>query len=495
MEEQKKYRTQAFTLVELIIVISILAILAVIAFISFQWYVKNAKDGKRISELSEVRSGIELFLAQKPKLPNPDNEKISAYWQDGNLIFMQGCLWENSKQSLRVIWDASNDAWVCYTYTVNGNKDKYQLTAYLENDPQTIAFYQTYADSIDYTQRFIYTIGTYVVVFPSGSKQPLQNDPDIIDEDEENGGKQITFSEESGDEYDIISTWDVSPVTTSWSQIPEVIDDIVNPPSQGGGNTPGGGLTNQNSNCFDLGSVIDPDTGEPVDGEFAIVKYKFDEPGCSQTSVTITDTINNQLITEIWDGAFCDEWIWDYDFSCNNFWSYQWTIQNITFNTQSVKRFWEQAFGYNNITHISLPESLLYPGKLAFIGNPLEEIRMPLKVFNERASEWWMTFPLETLKRFYIWNNYFDFASHPSEKIVYHLENGSTEESQYAFSTYHGGWYHSITPSNLDIAKNIDPEEDNIGKINFTREDPGVWSISMVWNWESKFFPLFWPNR
>lgn len=486
-------KRSAFTLVELIIVITILAILATIAFISFQGYAKNAKDGKRISELNEVRKTIELHLALKPKLPNPDLEKVSAYWQDGNMIFMQWCLWEASKQVLRVIWDASNDSDICYTYTVNGNKDKYQLTAYLENDPKSIVFHQTYADSVDYTKRFIYTIGTYVVVFPSGVKTPLQKDPNITQEDEENGWKKVTFTDISGEIYDIISTGDETPISVSWSKIPETIDDILDTPSSGwedAGNTP---LTNQNSNCFELGDAIDTDSGEPISGEYAIIKYKFDEPGCSQTNVTITDTINSQLITEIWDGAFCVEWEWGSDFSCNNYWAYQGTIQNVIFNTTSLRKFWEQTFWYNNITHISLPSSLLYPGKLTFVWNPLEEIRIPIELFDNRASEWWMTFPIKTLKKFYIGNNYFDFTL--SDKVVYHLENGTTQDTEVFYSPSYERNFHKMNPTNLNIEKNIETEDDG-WKINFERNtDENYWEVVQLWPWESKFYPLFGPNR
>ena len=47
-------KTNAFTLVELIIVITILAILATIAFISFKNYAGNARDGNKLTTLSNI---------------------------------------------------------------------------------------------------------------------------------------------------------------------------------------------------------------------------------------------------------------------------------------------------------------------------------------------------------------------------------------------------------------------------------------------------------
>ena len=45
---------KAFTLVELIIVITILAILATISFISFKNYAGNARDGNKLTTLSNI---------------------------------------------------------------------------------------------------------------------------------------------------------------------------------------------------------------------------------------------------------------------------------------------------------------------------------------------------------------------------------------------------------------------------------------------------------
>ncbi|MGE4444044.1 MAG: type II secretion system protein [Candidatus Altimarinota bacterium] len=55
------YKTNGFTLVELIIVITILAILATIAFISFQGYSGNARDGNKLTTLSNIETGLNLY--------------------------------------------------------------------------------------------------------------------------------------------------------------------------------------------------------------------------------------------------------------------------------------------------------------------------------------------------------------------------------------------------------------------------------------------------
>jgi len=51
---QSKKSKKAFTLVELIIVITILAILAIVAFVSFREYIGNARDGNKLTTLSNI---------------------------------------------------------------------------------------------------------------------------------------------------------------------------------------------------------------------------------------------------------------------------------------------------------------------------------------------------------------------------------------------------------------------------------------------------------
>lgn len=55
--------TKAFTLVELIVVITILAILGTIAFISLQGYSAEARDSKRISDVSNIAKKVSLMVA------------------------------------------------------------------------------------------------------------------------------------------------------------------------------------------------------------------------------------------------------------------------------------------------------------------------------------------------------------------------------------------------------------------------------------------------
>ncbi len=59
-----KQTKKAFTLVELIIVITILAILATIGFMSYQSYTADARNSKRVNDISSLQSKLEITVAR-----------------------------------------------------------------------------------------------------------------------------------------------------------------------------------------------------------------------------------------------------------------------------------------------------------------------------------------------------------------------------------------------------------------------------------------------
>ena len=77
MKKLKNY-FKAFTLVELIIVITILAILATIAFISFKNFTSNARDGNRISTVTQIEKWLNLVQIQTGKYPLPDWDVLTG---------------------------------------------------------------------------------------------------------------------------------------------------------------------------------------------------------------------------------------------------------------------------------------------------------------------------------------------------------------------------------------------------------------------------------
>ena len=86
---------QAFTLVELIVVITILAILWTIAFLSLQWYSAQARDSKRMSDINNIKTSLELFSLQVGKYPLPDNVNNITYSWWSVTVWQQWSVWDN----------------------------------------------------------------------------------------------------------------------------------------------------------------------------------------------------------------------------------------------------------------------------------------------------------------------------------------------------------------------------------------------------------------
>ena len=99
---KKKIKIKWFTLVELIIVITILAILWTIAFMSYWSITWNARDSKRLTELSMLDNGLTLSLSQIWILPEVEDESwILKIWEDERIIARRWVVWENTSRALK----------------------------------------------------------------------------------------------------------------------------------------------------------------------------------------------------------------------------------------------------------------------------------------------------------------------------------------------------------------------------------------------------------
>jgi len=135
MIKQKKdlnLGTRAFTLVELIVVITILAILWTISFISLQWYSKTARDSTRISDLSAMKTSLELFHLDSWKYPNPTDTFWVAYsWA---IVWNQWTFWTDTTNNVDKLDRVPLDPLTGkeYTYSLTNPKQEYQLAWLME---------------------------------------------------------------------------------------------------------------------------------------------------------------------------------------------------------------------------------------------------------------------------------------------------------------------------------------------------------------------------
>lgn len=129
---------KAFTLVELIVVITILAILWTIAFISLQWYSETARDSTRISDISSMKTSLELFQLDAGKYPKAtDWVDITYSWAT---VWNQGTFWESVYANVdrldKIPTDPSTDK--LYTYSTTKTWYEYQIWGIFEGDTITM---------------------------------------------------------------------------------------------------------------------------------------------------------------------------------------------------------------------------------------------------------------------------------------------------------------------------------------------------------------------
>ncbi len=130
----QKINIRWFTLVELIVVILILAILGTIAFISLQWYSANARDSARVSDLSSMKTSLELFQLEAWKYPIATNGVDITYsWSN---VWNQWSFWDSVFKNLskldKIPFDPSSGKE--YTYSTTQNRDQYELWWVVESD-------------------------------------------------------------------------------------------------------------------------------------------------------------------------------------------------------------------------------------------------------------------------------------------------------------------------------------------------------------------------
>ena len=128
----QKIQKQWFTLVELIVVITILAILGTIAFISLQGYSKTARDSARISDMSRIKTSLELFSLEVWKYPETTGWYAVTYsWV---LAWTQWTFWEQTFRNVERLDKIPLDPLteIEYTYSVTNTRKEYELAGILE---------------------------------------------------------------------------------------------------------------------------------------------------------------------------------------------------------------------------------------------------------------------------------------------------------------------------------------------------------------------------
>lgn len=168
-----KNKIKAFTLVELIIVITILAILATIGFMSFSSYMAWARDSNRVTDVKTLYSRFQMNWIKFVTNPSPDSSlPIVPLWY-------QWYAWDTVKKNFKLSGDFKDPLnKTDYIYLLWANNISVQLGTYLEEKNWILLsfFDKTYAWSIDYTNRYLYTVWDKMwIVTDSSTKAPIQD--------------------------------------------------------------------------------------------------------------------------------------------------------------------------------------------------------------------------------------------------------------------------------------------------------------------------------
>jgi len=195
---------KAFTLVELIVVITILAILWTIAFISLQWYSRDARDSKRTSDLSNIKTSLEVFNVNTWKYPTPDAFSTISYSWD--TVWYQWIIWDQVTTNLKSLNEKPIDPVTKseYIYSTTSSYKEYEVLGLYEwNIAYNPVINSANAATTTLTPKVVWNYNELFVQ----TKNYIVPTPSII----------------TSEPWDVVLDWTniQSQVVTNWTNIPK----------------------------------------------------------------------------------------------------------------------------------------------------------------------------------------------------------------------------------------------------------------------------------
>ena len=132
-----------FTLIEILIVVAIIAILASVVLVGLGPTQQSGRDARRISDLHEVQTGLELYYSKYGAYPTSSSVNGSAYSAMSSLLKSSGIGVSSVPQ------DPS--AGKTYYYATTGDASSYLLMATLENKSNSVFINYTAPSTTGYT--------------------------------------------------------------------------------------------------------------------------------------------------------------------------------------------------------------------------------------------------------------------------------------------------------------------------------------------------------
>lgn len=128
------FNKRGFTLIEMMVVLTIIGILAGLTLTSFQGSRKTARDGKRVSDLQQIRSALEMYRADNngqypPTAPCPGDSWDRGFCATGgvNINFLSALTTPTSYLSKVPFDPINNSTSQTYVYRSYSSNSKYYL--------------------------------------------------------------------------------------------------------------------------------------------------------------------------------------------------------------------------------------------------------------------------------------------------------------------------------------------------------------------------------
>lgn len=119
----KNLEKKAFTLIELLVVIAIIGILATLAVVALQQARQSARDGKRVSDIKQLHTTLELFYNENNRYPT--NEE----WSSGSIVSNSGNFYMSEIPSAPIPADGEClDISNTYKYLPSGDGSTYTMS-------------------------------------------------------------------------------------------------------------------------------------------------------------------------------------------------------------------------------------------------------------------------------------------------------------------------------------------------------------------------------
>lgn len=122
--------TQAFTLVELIVVITILVILSLVAYISYSDSIISARDSERMNDIEKLQIDLKSHKQKEGAYPTPASPVNIT--NSGTMVY-QGALTSSVASNVlqNIPKDPRSGNW--YWYGTTTNRQQFQIALTLEN--------------------------------------------------------------------------------------------------------------------------------------------------------------------------------------------------------------------------------------------------------------------------------------------------------------------------------------------------------------------------